>query len=319
MELNRTDLAIETRESFPEDNVEIEGVVLNDKLLQKGRIRVSTVNILNEKGAELMGKPAGNYVTIEFTDKSMYMDDKDTKKFEDKVIKEICDIITDMTNSGRKTDTEPAAEDNKGEKKTETYMAVGLGNRFATPDALGPVVMEKIMVNRHMVCEFGSEILGNNKVVCAITPGVMAQTGMDTYEVLCGLVENIKPDFILAIDALASRSIGRLCRTIQITDTGISPGAGIGNNRHKINEETMNVPVIAIGVPTVVDAAVIVSGCMEETLSKQGFSDNEIQIFLESIAGNSTKNLFVTPKDIDEQVRWIGKLVSRGINSFFEN
>ncbi len=316
MELNRTDLAIETRESFPEDNVEIEGVVLNDK---KGRIRVSTVNILNEKGAELMGKPAGNYVTIEFTDKSMYMDDKDTKKFEDKVIKEICDIITDMTNSGRKTDTEPAAEDNKGEKKTETYMAVGLGNRFATPDALGPVVMEKIMVNRHMVCEFGSEILGNNKVVCAITPGVMAQTGMDTYEVLCGLVENIKPDFILAIDALASRSIGRLCRTIQITDTGISPGAGIGNNRHKINEETMNVPVIAIGVPTVVDAAVIVSGCMEETLSKQGFSDNEIQIFLESIAGNSTKNLFVTPKDIDEQVRWIGKLVSRGINSFFEN
>ena len=319
MEMNRTDLAIETRESFPEDNVEIEGVVLNDKLLQKGRIRVSTVNILNEKGAELMGKPAGNYVTIEFTDKSMYMDDKDTKKFEDKVIKEICDIITDMTNSGRKTDTEPAAEDNKGEKKTETYMAVGLGNRFATPDALGPVVMEKIMVNRHMVCEFGSEILGNNKVVCAITPGVMAQTGMDTYEVLCGLVENIKPDFILAIDALASRSIGRLCRTIQITDTGISPGAGIGNNRHKINEETMNVPVIAIGVPTVVDAAVIVSGCMEETLSKQGFSDNEIQIFLESIAGNSTKNLFVTPKDIDEQVRWIGKLVSRGINSFFEN
>ena len=319
MELKRTDLAIETRESFPEDNVEIEGVVLNDKLLQKGRIRVSTVNILNEKGAELMGKPAGNYVTIEFTDKSMYIDDKETKKFEDKVIKEICDIITDMVKNSRKEDTEPANEEGKEEKKIETYMAVGLGNRFATPDALGPVVMEKIMVNRHIVREFGSEILGNNKVVCAITPGVMAQTGMDTYEVLCGLVENIKPDFILAIDALASRSIGRLCRTIQITDTGISPGAGIGNNRHKINEETMNVPVIAIGVPTVVDAAVIVSGCMEETLSKQGFSDNEIQIFLDSIADNSTKNLFVTPKDIDEQVRWIGKLVSRGINSFFEN
>lgn len=319
MELKRTDLAIETRESFPEDNVEIEGVVLNDKLLQKGRIRVSTVNILNEKGAELMGKPAGNYVTIEFTDKSMYMDDKETKKFEDKVIKEICDIITDMVKNSRKEDTEPANEEGKEEKKIETYMAVGLGNRFATPDALGPVVMEKIMVNRHIVREFGSEILGNNKVVCAITPGVMAQTGMDTYEVLCGLAENIKPDFILAIDALASRSIGRLCRTIQITDTGISPGAGIGNNRHKINEETMNVPVIAIGVPTVVDAAVIVSGCMEETLSKQGFSDNEIQIFLDSIADNSTKNLFVTPKDIDEQVRWIGKLVSRGINSFFEN
>ena len=130
---------------------------------------------------------------------------------------------------------------------------------------------------------------------------------------------DVKPAFILVVDALASRSIGRLCRTIQITDTGISPGAGIGNNRHKINEETMEVPVIAIGVPTVVDAAVIASECMEETLNKQGFSDNEIQIFLESIANNNTKNLFVTPKDIDEQVRWIGRLVSKGINSFFGN
>lgn len=198
-------------------------------------------------------------------------------------------------------------------------MVTGLGNRFATPDALGPVVMEKVMVNRHMVREFGEKMLQNNKIVCAITPGVMAQTGMDTYEVLNGLVENIKPDFILVVDALASRSIGRLCRTIQITDIGISPGAGIGNNRHKINEDTLGVPVIAIGVPTVVDAAVIVSECMEETLEKQGLSEKEIQIFLESIAGNSTKNLFVTPKDIDEQVRWIGGLVSGGINNFFKN
>lgn len=303
----RTDLAIEARESYPEDNVEIEGVILNEQIVQKGRIRISTVNIVNEYGASWMKKPVGNYVTVEFTDKSLYMDDEETKKFESKVREIICHILTDMIKEKRT------------KKDKETFMVTGLGNRFATPDALGPVVMEKVVVNRHMVCEFGEEMLQSNKIVCAITPGVMAQTGMDTYEVLDGLVENIKPDFILVVDALASRSVGRLCRTIQITDTGISPGAGIGNNRQKINEETLGVPVIAIGVPTVVDAAVIVSECMEETLERQGFSDKEIQIFLDGIADNGTKNLFVTPKDIDEQVRWIGGLVSGGINSFFEN
>lgn len=309
----RTDLAIEARESFPEDNVEIKGVVLDEKIIQDGRIRISTVNIINENGAKLMKKPVGNYVTIEFTDKSRYMSDTDTKQFEDRVSGTICNIIMDMVNDKKEKAGQAHIE------STETYMVTGLGNRFATPDALGPVVMEKVMVNRHMVREFGEEMLKGNKVVCAITPGVMAQTGMETYEVLNGIVDNISPDYILVIDALASRSIGRLCRTIQITDTGISPGAGIGNNRHKINEETMKVPVIAIGVPTVVDAAVIVSECMEQTLQKQGFTDNEIQIFLEGIVNNNTKNLFVTPKDIDEQVRWIGSIVSRGINSFFES
>lgn len=319
----RTDLAIEARESFPEDNVEIKGVVLDEKIIQDGCIRISTVNIINEHGAELMKKPVGNYVTIEFTDKSKYMDDQDAKEFEEKVSSTICSILGDMVKDKKdKTGKGKAGKDNAGytdDSRAETYMVTGLGNRFATPDALGPVVMEKVMVNRHMVREFGEEVLEGNKVVCAIAPGVMAQTGMETYEVLSGIVENVKPSFILVVDALASRSIGRLCRTIQITDTGISPGAGIGNNRHKINEETMEVPVIAIGVPTVVDAAVIVSECMEETLNKQGFSDNEIQIFLESIANNNTKNLFVTPKDIDEQVRWIGGIVSKGINSFFGN
>jgi Germination protease. len=319
----RTDLAIEARESFPEDNVEIKGVVLDEKIIQDGCIRISTVNIINEHGAELMKKPVGNYVTIEFTDKSKYMDDQDTKEFEEKVSSTICSILGDMVKDKKdKTGEGKEGKDNTGyaeDGRAETYMVTGLGNRFATPDALGPVVMEKVMVNRHMVREFGEEVLEGNKVVCAIAPGVMAQTGMETYEVLSGIVENVKPSFIFVVDALASRSIGRLCRTIQITDTGISPGAGIGNNRHKINEETMEVPVIAIGVPTVVDAAVIVSECMEETLNKQGFSDNEIQIFLESIANNNTKNLFVTPKDIDEQVKWIGRLVSKGINSFFGN
>ena len=231
----RTDLAIEARESFPEDNVEIKGVVLDEKIIQDGCIRISTVNIINEHGAELMKKPVGNYVTIEFTDKSKYMDDQDAKEFEEKVSSTICSILGDMVKDKKdKTGKGRAGKDNAGyteDSRAETYMVTGLGNRFATPDALGPVVMEKVMVNRHMVREFGEEVLEGNKVVCAIAPGVMAQTGMETYEVLSGIVENVKPSFILVVDALASRSIGRLCRTIQITDTGISPGAGIGNNR----------------------------------------------------------------------------------------
>ncbi len=296
----RTDLAIEIKESFPEDDVEIEGVSLKEKFCADGKIRVSTVHILNENGAKKMNKPVGNYVTIELMDNTMYMADEEKSDFETEIEKTLANVLSNMT------------EDKEG-----TYMVSGLGNRFATPDALGPVVMEHLFVNRHFAKEFGEEIFDNKKLVCAIAPGVMSQTGMDTSEILMGISESVKPDVIIIVDALASRSVGRLCRTIQITDTGISPGAGIGNNRKKINKITMKVPVIAIGVPTVVDAGTIVSECMEETLEKQGFEENQIQMFLESIADNSVRNLFVTPKDIDEQVRWIGKIVSGGMNLFW--
>ncbi len=313
----RTDLAIEARESFPEDNVEIKGVILKDKLIEKDRIRISTVNIVNENGARCMNKPIGNYVTIEFTDKSRYLDDDEQKSFEEKVSDSICKILKDIVSDNEKDNSVISRIGrNSGEKKHD-YMVMGLGNRFATPDALGPAVIERIDVNRHMVREFGDEAAKGDSIVCAITPGVMAQTGMDTSEILKGLVENIRPDIIFVVDALASRSISRLCRTIQITDTGISPGAGIGNNRKKLNEETIHVPVIAIGVPTVVDAGTIVSECMEETLQRQGFSESEIRIFIEGLKDDNVKNMFVTPKDIDEQIRWIGRIVSEGMNKFF--
>ena len=313
----RTDLAIEARESFPEDDVEVKGVILKDKLIEKDRIRISTVNIVNENGARCMNKPIGNYVTIEFTDKSMYLDNDEQESFEEKVSDSICKILKDIVADNEKENSVTSRIGRKSGTKKHDYMVMGLGNRFATPDALGPAVIERIDVNRHMVREFGDEAAKGDSIVCAITPGVMAQTGMDTSEILKGLVENIKPDIIFVVDALASRSIGRLCRTIQITDTGISPGAGIGNNRKKLNEETIHVPVIAIGVPTVVDAGTIVSECMEETLERQGFSESEIRIFIEGLKDDNVKNMFVTPKDIDEQIRWIGRIVSDGMNKFF--
>lgn len=305
----RTDLAIEIRESFPDDDVEIDGVILKEKYFDKKRIRVSTVVIKNEHGAIRMGKPIGRYVTIEMCGDDIILSEEEKAEQLHKIIKLIGDTLYDM---------EKNIAGKKNESKLNEFMVTGLGNRFATPDALGPAVMERIDVNRHLLLEFGDEVISDNKKsVCGIAPGVMSQTGIETSEILNGLVRDVKPDCLIVIDALASRSISRLCRTIQITDTGISPGAGIGNNRNKVNEDTMNVPVIAIGVPTVVDAGTIVRECMEETLFEQGFDENEIYLFLNSIAENKYSNLFVTPKDIDEKIGWIAGCVADGMNYFF--
>jgi spore protease len=144
----------------------------------------------------------------------------------------------------------------------------------------------------------------------------MGQTGMETQEILEGITTKIKPCCLLVVDSLATRSVNRLCNTIQITDTGICPGAGIGNNRNKLNQETMKIPVVAIGVPTVVDAGTIVSECMEETLLREGYSMEQIDLFLRGLSRHAVERLFVTPKDIDEQIRVIGKVVANGINQF---
>ena len=305
----RTDLAIEIRESFPEDDVEIEGVILKERYFDNKRIKVSTVIIKNAQGAKRMGKPVGRYVTIEFNKDELFLSEDERDKESQKVQKLIADVLHDM----EKCIAKKCNKDN-----INNIMVTGLGNRFATPDALGPVVMENIQVNRHIISEYGMDLSGDNKkTVCGISPGVMSQTGIETSEILNGLVRDIRPDCLIVIDALASRSISRLCRTIQITDTGISPGAGIGNNRNKVSEDTINVPVIAIGVPTVVDAGTIVRECMENSLSRQGFSEEEIYTFLNSITENEYNNLFVTPKDIDEKIAEIGKCVADGMNYFF--
>ena len=154
------------------------------------------------------------------------------------------------------------------------------------------------------------------KELCAVSPGVMGQTGMETQEILGGIIERVHPSCLFVVDSLASRSVSRLCTTIQITDTGICPGAGIGNNRNALNEKNLHVPVIAIGVPTVVDAGTIVSECMEETLLQEGYTQNQVDLFLQGLSKDRIGDLFVTPKDIDEQVRTIGKVLANGINLF---
>ncbi len=293
----RTDLAIEVRESFPEDDVEVSGVRLTKDSLEEGKIQVTTVEILNEHGAEEMGKPVGTYVTLEF---------EETYQLQDQVyrslVQRLADILQEIT--GNLIDTE----------KGRCLFVTGLGNRFATPDALGPYVVEHISVNRHLEKDVPGETPGN--VVCAVVPGVMSQTGLETGEILGGIIARSKPDLLLVIDALATRSVKRLCRTIQITDTGILPGAGVGNHRYPINQDTMGIPVIAIGVPTVVEANTIVLETMEEVLQREQCTEEEIALFLENISRQAMSNLFVTPKDIESQISQVGDLIAQGINQY---
>lgn len=297
----RTDLALEVRESFPEDKIEVDGVALQEKQYLEGRLRVTTVEIRNEQGQRQMGKPIGNYVTLEFTQKGRWDSPARQQKIRDKASARIAQTLEKMVPS-----------------QEGVYLVAGLGNRFATPDALGPFVLDDVKVNRHVQESLGEEYVGRRRVLCALSPGVMGQTGMESQEILGGIIDKVKPCCMLVIDSLASRSVNRLCTTIQITDTGICPGAGIGNNRNELNEEKLKIPVIAIGVPTVVDAGTIVSECMEETLLQEGYTMEQIDLFLKGLSKDSIEDLFVTPKDIDEQIREIGKVVAKAINLFAE-
>ena len=212
-------------------------------------------------------------------------------------------------------------------------MVVGLGNRKVTPDALGPYVVDNLNITRHIVKEYGKYAMGEDqaRLVSAIVPGVMGQTGMETVEILKGVVEETKPDLLIAIDALAARSSRRLNSTIQIADTGINPGSGVGNHRNAITEDTVGVPVIAIGVPTVVDAATIVNDTMEnliealetsETLKgvgvvMQGYNAAEKYELIKELISPHLNGLFVTPKDIDETVKRISFTISESLNMLF--
>lgn len=182
----------------------------------------------------------------------------------------------------------------------KSILIVGLGNSEVTPDALGPNVVSNMQITRHVVREYGKAAFGVDKInlISSIVPGVMAQTGMETSEIIKGIIDETHPDLVIVIDALAARSTKRLNRTIQITNTGIHPGSGVGNHRNALTEESLGIPVIAIGVPTVVDAATIVNDAMENLLS----------------AMSELNNMYVTPKDIDETVKRLSFTISEALN-----
>ena len=228
---------------------------------------------------EAMGKPIGVYITLEAPKLS-----EPDKDYHREVSEALAVYLQELL----------------GTKEERSVLVVGLGNREVTPDALGPEVVGNLRITRHVVKEYGKAAFEKEKVhmVSGIVPGVMAQTGMETLEIVRGVVEETQPDVVVAIDALAARSSKRLNRTIQSSDAGIHPGSGVGNHRHSLTRETIGVPVVAIGVPTVVDAATIVYDAVRDR--------NAVPPGLNS--------MFVTPKDIDETIKHLSFTISEALN-----
>jgi len=294
-----TDLALEDKERFESDNVEISGVSVEEFYDEEHEIRVTEVKILTENGAKSMRKPIGTYITMEMANLAL-----PDEEYHHVVAEELSKYVGNVLQMDK-------------EKEDYTVLVVGLGNRDVTPDALGPHTVECLNVTRHIVKEYGKYAMGEEAVnmVSAIAPGVMAQTGMESYEIIKGIVETTKPDAVIVVDALAARNTKRLNRTIQIADTGIHPGSGVGNHRNEISKETLGIPVIAIGVPTVVDAATIVRDTMENLLSTLE-TDDKYEMMQELIAPH-LYGMFVTPKDIDESIDRIGATIAEGLNLLF--
>jgi len=292
-----TDLALEDKERFECDNVEVSGVSVEETYNEELEMRITEVKILTENGAKTMRKPIGTYITMEM--QNLVLPDEEYHK---DISKELAKQIKNVLHV---------------EKEEYTALVVGLGNRDVTPDALGPHTVECLNITRHIVREYGKCALGNDtcQMISAISPGVMAQTGMESFEIIKGIVDNIEADVVLVVDALAARNTKRLNRTIQIADTGIHPGSGVGNHRNEISKETLGVPVIAIGVPTVVDAATIVRDTMENLISTLD-NDDKYEIMQDLIAPH-LYGMFVTPKDIDEAIDRIGVTIAEGLNILF--
>lgn len=309
----RTDLALEEKESFKGDDGGLAGVALKEWNHPEEGVKITQVRILNKKGACAMGKPVGTYLTME----AMALNRTDEKGHS-----EISDLLAEQI----KELTEAMI---KG-KAVPSVLVVGLGNASVTPDALGPEVLGNLQVTRHLTGQYGKDFLKdrNLSAVSGIVPGVMAQTGMETAEILRGIIEETKPDLVIAIDALAARSVRRLGTTIQLTDTGIHPGSGVGNHRHSLTKESLGVPVMAIGVPTVVGAAAIVHDTVSALIRTLARSESTKQTgkWMEEMDPEEQYELirellepefgpmYVTPPDIDRRIKELGFVISEGIH-----
>ena len=304
----RTDLAVESREIYKHRyNREIDGVVFEEKTVEED-IKVTNVDILNEEGAKAMGKPIGRYVTIDIPEYPHY---------DGGIMDEVSHVVA------------ASLEELINLPEERTALVVGLGNWNVTPDAIGPKVVGKLMVTRHLKKVMPDIIDDSVRPVCAIAPGVLGITGIETGEIIKSLVEKINPDLVVCIDALASRKLERVARTIQISNTGISPGAGVGNHRMQINEESLGIPVIALGVPTVVDAATIANDAMDLVLDEMinqadagkefynilnNIDKNEKGMMIKSLLDPYVGDLMVTPKEIDDIIESVSKIIANGIN-----
>lgn len=301
----RTDLACERRDIYKKLNglEEIDGIETE----QKGdSIKVNTVKVVNENGAEAIGKPIGTYITIDIKNFKFADDDK-IQKASEMVTEELKKLI------------------DKHSTKQDDILVVGLGNRFVTPDSLGPKVITDIEITRHLL-KYAPEYLDpGTRPVSAVSPGVLGTTGIETFEIVKGIVDNVHPKLLIVIDALASRSIERISSTIQIADTGIVPGSGVQNARKMLNQESLGIPVIALGVPMVVDMSTIIDEGLDlfiEKLQEKAESNEYLNKLREQDNYEEIKNaltpydynMIVTPKEIDDLIEKMKDVIARGIN-----
>ena len=305
----RTDLAIEAREfaqQQKQNTEELDGVKVEIK--NTDIYQITHVKILNETGSQTMGKPIGNYITIE----SELLKQNDITSHE-QIMKTAAEHIAGLSKLSQKS----------------TILVVGLGNWNITPDALGPKVIDKILVTRHLDGVLPEEIQKSVRSVAAISPGVMGITGIETVEIIQGVVEKLKPDLVIAIDALAARKFSRINSTIQMSDTGVARGAGGGHARLSVNEHTGGIPVIALGVPTVVDAATLINDTMDRMLEEMIAQTEQGSAFYEMLHNMDTDekyklivdilnpyvgNMFVTPKEVDAVVERLANIIANAIN-----
>lgn len=304
----RTDLADERTNIFKKNNniVEenIDGIETN--IRNNENIKITEIKVVNDNGANAIGKPMGNYITIDIN-KLKVATDEEIEKYGNILSEELKKLIE------------------KHAAKQDEILVVGLGNIYVTPDSLGPKVINELDITRHILKYMPEVLEEGTRSVSAIAPGVLGTTGIETLEIITGIVENIHPKLIIVIDALASRSIERISSSIQLADTGIVPGAGVGNTRKELSEKTLNVPVIAMGIPTVVESAVLVNDCLSlfieklqnevksnDYLNNLKNKDNYEEI-KEALIPNDY-NMIVTPKEIDELIENMKDVVARGIN-----
>jgi spore protease len=290
----KLDLAVEARDLVRGDTGrEISGVSEEKQSFPYGAVTI--IKILDERAESVMGKPKGTYVTIEAPDLRFKAPD---------VQSGVANMLAQHLRNILKI------------SRTGTVLIIGLGNWQATPDALGPTVVKYSLITRHLR-QLMPEMVENYGSVCAFAPGVLGITGIETAEMVQGIVEKIKPEAIIAVDALAATNISRLGTTIQVSDTGIDPGSGVNNNRIGISQRTMGVPVIAIGVPTVVNAGVIMQSALESYQTKVSPGSQSRPVFAREVLEDLLKpfegSLIVTPREIDDLILNAGRTITKGI------
>ncbi len=304
----RTDLALERRDLYKKANnlkEEIDGIEAKEEKINDNII-VSRVEVINENGENAIGKPKGSYITIDFKNLKI-AHEEEIQMASEIVTKELSQLLA------------------KHIQKTDSILVVGLGNIYVTPDALGPKVINEIDITRHLL-EYMPEVLDKDtREVSAISPGVLGTTGIETLEILKGIIDNVKPKLVIVIDALASRSIERISSSVQLADTGIVPGAGVDNARKELTIATLGVPVIAIGIPTVVEAATIAADSLTLLIQKvqneaqsneflNQLQEEDKYTLIKEVLTPEEYNFIVTPKEIDSLIEKMKDIIARGIN-----